>query len=294
MASTAFAANTTTPPFRIMAAGASVTFGVGSTTGDSYRKDLQELMTASGLTVNYVGTRKNGKFADNAVEATSGFVIPQIAAALHAAVPKFLPNMVLIDAGTNNCNKGGLNPDAGTNITNMINDVFTQSPGSTVILTTVLVNSVAKQDACRVDENKQISALAAKMQADGKKLVLVDMRGPDGPLVTDLADGRHPNDKGYVKMANVWFKGVQEVVSKGLLSAASEVNSTSTPASSRRASEGTETASVMKMAAGSTAAAAAASTSATGMPAMFKGAGGRSHGTPHTLPLLALLGLLGL
>ncbi|KAF2726615.1 SGNH hydrolase [Polyplosphaeria fusca] len=221
MASTALAVNTTSTPFRIMAAGASVTFGVGSTTGDSYRKDFQDLMTANGMSVDYVGTKKHGNFSNNAVEATSGFVISQIAAALHTAVPKFLPNLVLIDAGTNNCNKGGLVPDAGTNITNMINDVFALSPGSTVILATVLVNSVEKQDACRVDENKQFTALAAKMQAEGAKLVLVDMRGPDGPLVTDLADGRHPNDVGYSKMAKVWFSGVQEVVSKGLLSPAS-------------------------------------------------------------------------
>lgn len=55
------------------------------------------------------------------------------------------------------------------------------------------------------------------MQAAGAKLVLVDMRGPAGPLVTDLADGRHPNDAGYVKMANVWFAGIEEAISKGLL-----------------------------------------------------------------------------
>lgn len=67
------------------------------------------------------------------------------------------------------------------------------------------------------------------MQAAGAKLVLVDMRGPGGPLVTDLADGRHPNDAGYVKMANIWFGGIQEVTRKGLLTAPlANINSTST------------------------------------------------------------------
>ncbi|KAF2789572.1 carbohydrate esterase family 3 protein [Melanomma pulvis-pyrius CBS 109.77] len=201
-----------------MPIGASVTFGVGSTTGNSYRKNLQDLMNANNMTIDYVGTRNHGNFNNNAVEATSGFVISQIAAAAHAAVPIFLPNLVLIDAGTNNCNSGGTVPDAGANITNIINDVFAQSPGSTVILATILVNSDAKQDACRVDENRQIATLTGSMQAAGKKLVLVDMRGPDGPLVSDLADGRHPNDAGYVKMANVFFRGIEEVVSKHILS----------------------------------------------------------------------------
>lgn len=69
-----------------MSVGASVTFGVGSTTGNSYRKDLEDLITTDGGTVQYVGTRKNGNFADNAVEATNGFVIAQIGAATRAAV----------------------------------------------------------------------------------------------------------------------------------------------------------------------------------------------------------------
>jgi hypothetical protein len=76
---------------------------------------------------------------------------------LFTQVPQFKPNLVLIDAGTNNCNNGGTVPDAGANVTNMINSIFQQSPGSTVILTTILVNSVAAQDACRVTINEQVS-----------------------------------------------------------------------------------------------------------------------------------------
>jgi hypothetical protein len=79
-------ANTTSIPFRIMSLGASVTFGTGSTTGDSYRKDLEDLLVSNGNTVSYVGTKNNGNFADNAVEAVPGFVISQIAGLANAAV----------------------------------------------------------------------------------------------------------------------------------------------------------------------------------------------------------------
>lgn len=78
--------NTTSIPFRIMALGASVSFGIGSTTGDSYRKDLQDLLVANGDTVEFVGSKKNGNFSNNAVEAVPGFVIAQIAAAANASV----------------------------------------------------------------------------------------------------------------------------------------------------------------------------------------------------------------
>jgi len=80
------ASNSRLVHFRIMPLGASVTFGVGSTTGDSYRKDLEDLLLANGNTVTYVGTNKNGNFTDNAVEAVSGFVISQISTLANTAV----------------------------------------------------------------------------------------------------------------------------------------------------------------------------------------------------------------
>lgn len=206
-------------PLRIMSLGASVTFGTGSSTGNSYRKDLRDMLVAAGQTVNFVGTSENGNFTDKQVEATPGFVISQIAAAASAAAPQLLPNLVLLDAGTNNCNGGGTVPDAGANVTALINDVYARSPGATVVLTTILANKIAAQDACRVDVNKQYAALAASMTAQGAKLVLVDMRSPDAPTTADLADTRHPNDAGYQKMANVWFPGIQEAITKGFITA---------------------------------------------------------------------------
>ncbi len=206
-------------PLRIMPLGASVTFGVGSTTGDSYRKDLLDLLAAANKTANYVGEKKNGNFANNAVEAVPGFVIDQIAGLVSSSVPRLLPNLVLVDAGTNNCNQGGTVPDAGANVTAMLNNIFALSPGTTAILATLLVNKVANQDACRVDVNRQYTELSQTLRGRGAKLVLVDMRGPGGPTTANLNDTRHPNDAGYVKMANIWFAGIQEAISQGFISA---------------------------------------------------------------------------
>src|SRR5687768_16211847 len=103
----------TLPALRILTLGASVTFGVGSTTGNSYRKSLRDFLTQARHTVNFVGRRRNGEFTDNQVEATSGFVISQISEAARIATPMFLPNLVLIEAGTNNCNSGSNVPTAG-------------------------------------------------------------------------------------------------------------------------------------------------------------------------------------
>lgn len=205
-----------------MSLGASVTFGTGSSTGNSYRKDLRDQLVAAGQTVNFVGEFQNGNFTNRQVEATPGFVISQIANSSSATVPKFMPNLVLLDAGTNNCNSGGTVPDAGANVSSLINSIYAQSPGSTVILTNILVNKVPAQEACRVDVNNQYNALAAQLTAQGAKFVMVDMRSPEGPTVNDLADTRHPNDVGYQKMANVWMQGVQQVITKGFITPAAE------------------------------------------------------------------------
>lgn len=207
-------------PLRILPVGASVTFGVGSTMGDSYRKDLLDLLKAQGTTAEMVGSKQHGKdFANNQVEATSGFVIAQIAKSVQTAAPKFRPNLVLLDAGTNNCNKGGEVPDAGKQVAAIVDDVYARSPGATVVLATVLANKDAAQDKCRVGVNAQYQALAADLAAKKARFVLADMRSPEGPTTADLSDSRHPNDAGYAKMAAVWLKGIQEAQAKGFLTA---------------------------------------------------------------------------
>jgi lysophospholipase L1-like esterase len=176
------------------------------------------MLERSGHQVNMVGQKKNGNFTDNDVEATPGFVIDQIASSAKKATPLFKPNLVLVDAGTNNCNKGGTVPDAGANVTALIDDIFSLSPGVTVVLATILQNKIATQDSCRVDINKQYQALAAKYEQAKARFVLVDMRSPDGPTTADLNDTRHPNDVGYQKMAVVWNQGISQALTKGFLS----------------------------------------------------------------------------
>ena len=61
--------------------------------------------------------------------------------------------------------------------------------------------------------------LAYQKGLQGKRIVLVDMHGADGPDESDLVDGTHPNDLGYQKMATIWHRGVREAVSKGFLPA---------------------------------------------------------------------------
>lgn len=48
---------------------------------------------------------------------------------------------------------------------------------------------------------------------NGEKIVAIDM--PALVTLADLKDGLHPNDHGYGRMAEAWWRGIQEAALKG-------------------------------------------------------------------------------
>lgn len=51
-----------------MPTGASITFGINSSDGNGYRKDLLDLL--AGNPVNYIGTQHGGTMSNNACEGS--------------------------------------------------------------------------------------------------------------------------------------------------------------------------------------------------------------------------------
>ncbi|KAI1389382.1 carbohydrate esterase family 3 protein [Hypoxylon trugodes] len=211
-------------PLRIMPLGASITFGHGSKDGNGYRKDLRDMIVQNGNKVNMVGNNPNGTMKDNESEGWDGYRIEQVHTKAKDSVPKYKPNLILINAGTNDCIQDYKMSSAGNRMTDMINDLFDESPKATVILSTLIVN--AREDIPeRIDEyNAQLRQVASNFQEAGRSLVLVDMQGKNGPTLDDLiSDGIHPNDEGYEKMAQVWFNGIKEADTMGYLQRADAV-----------------------------------------------------------------------
>lgn len=86
---------------RILPLGDSITYGSGSTSGNGYRLELQNLLV--GNTVQYVGSQHSGSMANNSNEGHPGAVITQIAKFAKLGLNQ-LPNVVLLMAGTNDMN----------------------------------------------------------------------------------------------------------------------------------------------------------------------------------------------
>ncbi|KAK8022879.1 fg-gap repeat domain-containing protein [Apiospora marii] len=201
-----------TPPLRILPLGASIVWGQGSSdqNGDQLRY--------RGWEVNMVGSKRNGRMTDNNVEANPGDVISQVHDKSRNSYG-YKPNVVLINAGTNDANAnngGGLDLDrAGARMESLINDLW-GAPGmrdTLIVLSTVLPTTAPGRDA-RVVINNQYKALITRLRNSGRPIVLADM---DYVTTGDLVDGVHPNDFGFVKMANVWWIAIERASNQGLI-----------------------------------------------------------------------------
>lgn len=58
--------------------GDSITFGIGTSDGNAYRKYLKDRLLQDNITIDYIGTVKAGNMADNENEGHSGATIQQI------------------------------------------------------------------------------------------------------------------------------------------------------------------------------------------------------------------------
>ncbi|KAI0891358.1 carbohydrate esterase family 3 protein [Annulohypoxylon nitens] len=212
-------------PLRIMPLGASITYGYRSTDGNGYREDLRSQLEANGNKVNMVGDHPSGDMKDNDTEGWPGYRIDQVRTKADATVPKYKPNLVLINLGTNDAIQNKDVPNAGKRMADMLNDIYRDSPRATVVLSTLIVNSNKDAQARAKQINAQFKTVAADFQASKHRIVLVDMQSDAGPTLSDLnKDGTHPTDAGYKKMADIFYAGIKEADKQNYLQAAEKVN----------------------------------------------------------------------
>lgn len=214
-------------PLRIMFLGASVTRGAMSIGNLGYRSPLRDQLAALGNPINTVGTQRVGAFIDNDVEAYPGARIDQIHVHAQKSVPGTKPNLFILHVGTNDCLQKHDTAHAGARLRDLVTYLLRASPRATVVLSSLLTNTVRGKEACIVEVNAQIRRLASALQREGKPVVLAEMHYeqgvPDRPVPADIsADGTHPFDRGYGLMAAVFFDAVVEADRRGFLRAPEE------------------------------------------------------------------------
>lgn len=211
---------------RIMPLGASITYGQrgdgnssNAVSHNGYRKPLRDQLRSRGYNVNMIGCVSSGQMRDKQHEGHPGFLISEVASKVSCAIDQ-LPNLVLINAGTNDAiradDNGGLSfaQGAQSRMKLMIDDILKLSDGVTVVLSTLLPNGNSNANNYVQIVNEGYRSLVLSYQAAGKKVQLADMN-TGFILVSELPDGTHPTDTGYKKMAAVWDKAFVAAANKG-------------------------------------------------------------------------------
>ncbi|RYP93433.1 hypothetical protein DL770_000476 [Monosporascus sp. CRB-9-2] len=166
-----------------------------------------------------VGSKRNGNMNDANVEAISGYRIDQIHQ-LFLLSSKYQPNIVLINAGNNDAREHDDMANAGARMNRMLDRIFADVPGTTVVLSTIVLTAHADIEAERQGLNSQIREIVTTRRANGDKIILADMAPQGSSFFTpsDLdGDTIHPNDVGYSKMAAIWLQAIEQADSEGLI-----------------------------------------------------------------------------
>jgi lysophospholipase L1-like esterase len=209
-------------PIRIMLLGDSITNGTGRRSG--YRARLHADLKAAGHNVDFVGSLQSNPspgLKDLDHEGHPGFNIDNIANGWRSSAgidvwlgPKgYDPDIILLMIGTNDVIEDRDFEHVGDRLDDLITRIADArtglAPDARLIVARIPPRKNKPDDHTTRWYNEQLDAVVARHVAKDEKLTLVDMYAPLEP--SDLADGVHPTQSGYDKIAKVWFDAIVAV-----------------------------------------------------------------------------------
>jgi lysophospholipase L1-like esterase len=208
----------------LMPLGDSITEGYPTTATlaqGGYRCPLYSLLAAQSVSAVTSGFGTNAVTAcsETGWEGHEGDTIQQIQAleAGDDSVSINQPGIILLLAGTNDVAQG-VAPDIASNLTALLNNLFSQDPGVHIFMSTIppmnpAVSAQIAGWAVQVPSaNQQIEAVAA---AFAGQVTLVDFYSAAvGNIPANIADGVHPTQAGYAILADLWSQAVLSYLGK--------------------------------------------------------------------------------
>lgn len=104
-----------------------------------------------------------------------------------------LPNLILINAGTNDVAQNYNINSIDQTMEDLVNKLLDNIPGTVVIVSTLLVNRNATKQALTEQVNPKYVNLVEKLAAQGKLVYLADMSSITTEMI-NARDGTHPTD----------------------------------------------------------------------------------------------------
>ena len=177
-----------------------------------YRNYLWYKLQDVNYNANFVGSQRAGSAIkpsfdiDN--EGHAGWTSYRLAEHTYDWVSKYKPNIVLLHAGSNDWRES---PRGVEDILNEI-DTYEEVSGNSVTVILALIINRKKTVRWVRALNGNIKNMAKKRVANGDNIVIVDMEHDAGiNYGGDFQDAVHPNNTGYRKMANLWYKAITNI-----------------------------------------------------------------------------------
>jgi lysophospholipase L1-like esterase len=202
------------PPLRIMPLGDSITMGIGSATTSSYRVDLQNRLRHAGLSVDFVGSQRDGApaGADLDHEGHSGWSIAQLAARADGWLATYRPDVVLLQAGTNDMRTPAGAVGATGRLSALIDQIKADAPAAEIFVAEITGTRSTFAAAQQKRTDAYNAAVPGIVAGKGPRVHLVDQSTVKG---IDIRDGLHPNDFGYAKMSWNWYRAMAGTFTAG-------------------------------------------------------------------------------
>jgi lysophospholipase L1-like esterase len=191
---------------RVMPLGDSITDGFNVPGG--YRIDLWNHLMADGHQVDFVGSLVNGpdSLGDMDHEGHSGWTIAQIDENISAWLTTYTPQTILLHIGTNDI-YGSDPAGAPSRLATLVDRITTQAPDTHLFV--AMITPLTDFDAGVREFNAAVPGIVEEQAGAGRSVHLVDMYS--ALTTADLADGVHPNEVGYSKMATAWYDALLAV-----------------------------------------------------------------------------------
>lgn len=214
----------------------SITAGARSSTHDGYRAGLVNLL--DGNQVNMVGYRTSGAARDTQYQAHDGWFVNNMDDHLNDTFPA-QPNVYLLHGGTNDIQafshfgRNCTGPNADTicmdraNLYAPLIDRMLNTGALVVVAQITPANASFGGGSLFTSNlrvfNSYIEKIVRARDYPGtrNKIQLVNMQQTNGGVtLDDLSDDNlHPLDGGYAKMAKIWYAGLQNASTYGLIPA---------------------------------------------------------------------------
>ena len=235
----AFSAPTSEAIIKIMPLGDSITRGTGSSEFTGYRRELDLILTDEGYNFDFVGSLveplglpndfdkdHEGHGGWTAAELLEGRQSKPLAGNLTEWLAEYQPKIILLHIGTNDIETD----TSATDVEAILDEIdsYESDNGPVWVLLARIINRnciTDEPDPCLESEKTtEFNNNVANMVQDriillGDKIHIVDMEngaGLDYNLTADnppgdMNDNLHPNDMGYLKMADLWFSHIQQL-----------------------------------------------------------------------------------